>query len=367
MTPTRTSPNPDISRPNPDGVAPGAPPLPPMRDGWVRIGGSLFFGLLIPRLTDLLGKLTWREPAYWFGTAWFLATAFLLWEGNRLLFLRLRAALTDFRRLFLRLLLITGACVAYTIPVTIAFVALWQRYIGAPYPRENWAIVSFVTTVTVVSAVFVTQAYEMLFLHKEREQDQLRLARLERARLLAELQAMQGQLAPHFLFNCLNTLAALIEEDPRTAAIFNQHLADVSRYLLGQRHRDLVPLADELAFIHAYVALMELRFPRSLRIRLVGFDSIAGLRLPPASLQLLVENAIKHNRFDTADPLAVEVRREGDAIAVTNPLRPKLQATPSPGTGLANLRERALLLAGRELEVSDTGGEFRVRLPLVTA
>lgn len=365
MTTTRTSPNPDISRLNPDAPAPDSFPLPPVRDGWVRLAGAVFFGLLIPRLTDLLGKYTWRETVYWLGTGWFLLAAAALWEGNRALILRLRAALLDYPRLLLRLLLITGACVVYTIPVTIAAVALWQWFIGAPFPAANWAVVSFITTDTVIAAVFVAQAYEMLFLQKERARDQLRLARLERARLLSELQSMQGQLAPHFLFNCLNTLAALIEEDPKAAAAFNQHLADVSRYLLAQRHRDLVPLADELAFIHAYVALMELRFPRSLRVKLVGFDSIAGLQLPPAALQVLVENAIKHNRLDSADPLTIDVARQGDAIVVTNPHRPKPQAVPSPGTGLANLRERIQLLAGRELEVSSAGGLFRVQLPLV--
>lgn len=358
MSTTRTRPNPEISTLNPD-----AAPL--VRDGWVRVGGALFFGFVIPRVTELLGKYTWRETVWWLGTAWFILAAAALWEGNRAILLRLRTALQEYPQLVLRLVLITGACVVYTIPVTIAAVALWQRFIGAPYPTLNWAVVSLVTTNTVVAAVFVVQAYEMLFLQKERERDQLRLARLERARLLAELQSMQGQLAPHFLFNCLNTLAALIEEDPRAAAAFNQHLADVSRYLLARRHHDLVPLADELAFLHAYIALMELRFPRSLRVALVGFDALAGLRLPPASLQLLVENAIKHNRFDAAEPLTVEVAREGETIVVTNPLRPKPAGATSPGTGLQNLRERVLLLAGRELEVSRDGREFRVSLPLV--
>lgn len=363
MSSTRTRPNPEITGLNPDGPAPDSPAI--VRDGWVRVGGAVFFGLVIPRVTELLGKFTWREPEYWVGTVWFVLAAAALWEGNRAILLRLRTALHAYPQLVLRLLLITGACVTYTIPVTIAAVALWQRIIGAPYPTENWAVVSLVTTNTVIAAVFVVQAYEMLFLQKERERDQLRLARLERSRLLAELQSMQGQLAPHFLFNCLNTLAALIEEDPRAAAAFNQHLADVSRYLLARRHHDLVPLAEELSFLHAYVALMELRFPRSLRVRLAGFDALAGLQLPPAALQVLVENAIKHNRFDAANPLAIDVAREGDVVVVTNPLRPKPFAPPSPGTGLANLRERVQLLAGQELEIHRSEGAFTVRLPLV--
>lgn len=360
-----TSPEPDLSHPEPDDPRPkpGGPPL--VRDGWVRVGGALGFGLLIPRLTDLLGQLTWRDGAYWLGTAWFLLAAAALWEGNRALLLRLRTALQAYPRLLLRLLLITAACVAYTIPVTIGSIALWQGWIGAPFPAANWAVVSFVTTDTVIAAVFLAQAYELLFLQKERERDQLRLARLERARLLADLQAMQGQLAPHFLFNCLNTLSALIEEDPRTAAAFNQHLAEVARYLLTRHRRDLVPLVDELAFLRAYAALMELRFPHSLRVRFVGCEAPAGLHLPPAALQVLVENAIKHNRFDAAEPLAIEIAREGETIVVAHPHRPRPVAAPASGTGLANLRERVQLLAGRELEVVAAADRFLVRLPLV--
>lgn len=364
MSTTRIRPNPEITGLNPDASGPD-PAMPRLRDGWIRVGGAIFFGLVIPRVTELLGKFTWQEPEYWLGTGWFVLTAAALWEGNRAIMLRLRAALQTYPRLLWRLIFITAACVTYTVPVTIVAVALWQRLIGAPYPTENWAVVSLVTTNTVVAAVFVVQAYEMLFLQKERERDQLRLARLERARLLAELQSMQGQLAPHFLFNCLNTLAALIQEDPRAAAAFNQHLADVSRYLLARRQHDLVPLADELTFLHAYLALMELRFPRSLRVRLVGFDRLAGLSLPPAALQLLVENAIKHNRFDSAEPLPVEVALQGDRVVVSNPVRAKPFAPPSPGIGLANLRERVLLLSGRLLEVTRGESEFRVVLPLV--
>jgi len=366
--PTRTNPNPEISalKPEEAGLA-GAPWFPAVSTGWIRLAGPLFFGLLVPRLTDLLGKFTWREPEYWQGTAWFLAAAALLWEGNRALLLRLRTALDAYPRLVLRLVLITGACVAYTVPVTIGAVAAWQQVIGAPYAAANWATVSLVTTNTVIAAVLVVQAHEMLLLQQEREQVQLRLARLERARLVAELQATQDQLAPHFLFNCLNTLASLIAEDPRAAAAFNQHLADVSRYLLARRHRDLVPLADELAFLHAYAALMELRFPRSLQVRLVGFDAIARRLLPPAALQTLVENALKHNRFDAAEPLVITIRREAESIAVAHPYRPKAVPAPSSGTGLTNLRERVHLLTGRPVEVTRAEGQFQVRLPLVCA
>jgi LytS/YehU family sensor histidine kinase len=215
------------------------------------------------------------------------------------------------------------------------------------------------------TVLFLLHAYETVFLIRERRGDQRRLEQLERARLHAELETMKGQLAPHFLFNCLNTLASLIERNPPVAAEFNAHLADVTRYLLTQKNRDLVPIAEELTFLRSYVRLMELRFPASLRITLPVLTGDDGRRLPPASLQLLIENAIKHNRLSEAEPLAIAVTLETDAVVVANQLRPKSQPRAGTGTGLVNLRERVALLTPGKLEITTGSGEFRVRLPFV--
>jgi len=208
-----------------------------------------------------------------------------------------------------------------------------------------------------------------MFLIRDRLEDRLDLERMERARLQAELGVMKSQLAPHFLFNCLNALGVLIEEDPPTARRYNQHMAQVCRYLIALHRRDLVPLGEELAFFEAYVALARLRFPASLSLTLRGFEggAAAGLSIPPASLQLLLENAIKHNAFNERMPLAVEVRLAGGVITMRNPLRPVAPPPGSTGTGLANLRERFQLAAGRAILVERREGEFRVTLPLVRA
>lgn len=251
-------------------------------------------------------------------------------------------------------------------PLTVVTVWLWLRYSNSPYPAYDWlGTIRTIATNNTVTVLFLLHAYETLFLIRERHGDQRRLAQLDRARLAAELENMKGQLAPHFLFNCLNTLAALIERDPAAAAEFNAHLADVTRYLLTQKNHDLVPLPEEMAFLRSYVRLMELRFPRSLRISLPAIDPADSRRLPPASLQLLIENSIKHNRLSEAEPLAIEVRLEALAIVITNPLRSKSRLHTGTGTGLANLRERIGMLTAGQLEITTGAGEFRVRLPLV--
>jgi LytS/YehU family sensor histidine kinase len=199
--------------------------------------------------------------------------------------------------------------------------------------------------------------------------DRLELERAERARIQAEMEATKNQLAPHFLFNCLNALGVLIRENPPAALSYNQHMASIYRYLLVQQRRDLVPLSDELEFFADYAALVRLRHPEGVRIDLLGFDpgAVRGLLIPPASLQQLLENALKHNRFDLERPLAVRVRLAGREVEVVNSLRPLSTAVASTGTGLANLRERFRIVVGRPIQVARDAGEFRVRLPLVRA
>src|SRR5262249_53764049 len=150
-----------------------------------------------------------------------------------------------------------------------------------------------VTLLNVICVVFVTHAYETVFLIKERVNEKV-------ARVQAELDALHAQIDPHFLFNSLNTLSTLIEQDPARARAFNERLARVYRYLLQTRDRRLVSLADELACVDDYCELMRIRFGDGLAVRVAADPAVepVGLRLPPNALQLLVENAVKHNRVD---------------------------------------------------------------------
>lgn len=338
----------------------------------MRALGYLLLGVAIPRFALLFDKLPLSDLDYWLATAWFLLAAVAIWETNRALSVRLRAHLDWLVHPFWKVVILAAANLACTIPLTVATVWLWLRHIHSPYPLFDWlATIRTLATHNSVTVLFLLHAYETLFLIRERHGDQRRLEQLERARLAAELENMKGQLAPHFLFNCLNTLAALIETNPPAAAEFNAHLADVSRYLLTHKNRDLVPLPVELAFLRSYVRLMELRFPHSLHITLPPLDEADPRRLPPAALQVLLENAIKHNRLSEADPLAIDVRLDGDTVVVTNPLRPKAALRPAASTctGLANLRKRVALLTSGELEIispGTAGSDFSVRLPLTT-
>lgn len=327
----------------------------------MRTVGSLGFGLVIPRATGLFDGVTAGMPAYWLGTLWFVALAHAIWSGNRWLLLEQRRHWDWFDDPVRKLVMLLAAIVLFTAPLTIAALAGWYAWLGEP---ARWAAIQTVVLVNVICVVFVTHVYETVFLIKERADDRLRVAELDRARVEAELAAFLAQVDPHFLFNSLNTLGHLIATDPARAATFTEHLAEMQRYVLAQRGRTLVPLSDELAFVRDYVELMRIRFGDAivLDVRDAGADRAA--RLPATSLQLLVENAIKHNELGDHAPLVVTVQLGPDAVTVTNERRPRRTVRPSAGIGLRNLDERVRLATARRIAIAERDGEFAVTVPL---
>jgi LytS/YehU family sensor histidine kinase len=243
----------------------------------------------------------------------------------------------------------------------VACLWAWYRAVGAP---PDVPAIRIVTLANVICVVFITHVYETVYLIQQRESDLVSVARLDRARAEAELSALRSQVDPHFLFNSLNTLSHLIPTDPRAALRFTEGLADIYRYVLSSRHRDLVPLADELHFAEAYVGLLQLRFGDAVSLHSEVADGASAL-VPAVSLQLLLENAVKHNAFDRASPLDIQVRVEGDHIRVENPRRPRAARERSPETGLQNLDERCRRITGRGIDVRREGPTFSVALPLL--
>jgi LytS/YehU family sensor histidine kinase len=196
-----------------------------------------------------------------------------------------------------------------------------------------------------------------------------RAEQLTRAGVQSQLEALQSQLDPHFLFNSLNTLAALIEPGNRPAQEFVEQLADVYRYVLLSRDKTTVPLAEELAFVDTYVALQKARFRENIRVEQHIPPEALDWHVAPLSVQLLVENALKHNIASRENPL--ELRLTADPatgyFTVENVLQPRLAGlAPSTGTGLRNVQHRyELLNAPQPVEISSTDQWFRVQLPLL--
>lgn len=255
-------------------------------------------------------------------------------------------------------------------------VLLFHHALGYSLRNNFWSESVFSLLATVVISLFL---HSRSFLLAWREAT-VRAERLEKESAVARLDSLRRQVDPHFLFNSLNALTSLVEEnDPARAVRFIRQLSSVYRYVLDSQSQELVPLAEELQFAEAYVFLQKTRLDEALQVEFT-FPSTDpstkhqapgtnNLYLPPLALQLLLENALKHNTAYQADPLRLRVTVDATAATLTvrNTLRPRrLAANETSGRGLANLRARYGFLTPRPVEVGPVGGEFVVTLPLLT-
>ena len=191
------------------------------------------------------------------------------------------------------------------------------------------------------------------------ENEELRMESLRH-----QYESLKNQLNPHMLFNSLNTLQSLIRESPPKALDYTQELSHVLRYTLQGNDVQSVTLAEEMQFAEAYIFLMKMRYEENLAFRIDIDASMSKLLLPSMSVQLLIENAIKHNEISNRNPLTISIRTEGETLVVCNPIQAKRTPVAGPGIGLDNLAKRYRLLWQREIHISNEDGRFCVRLPL---
>lgn len=345
------------------GEAAPAPPAP-VRDLWPRlllspllgVGIGLASGLVRPAFSPPLQQQAWR-----FATL--SLVAFLVWEGNRHLYFRMRPADEPLDRPWRRLAAVTAALGSYTIVSATTLLLLWRWQAGAPAPLPGAVPTAVGLALAAVSMIAL--GYETAFLRRACARERMRAMRLERARLRAQLAALQQETDPHFLYNHLNGLLHLIECSPTTAAEFVEALASSYRRVLETRGEPLVPLERELLALGPYGALVRIRFKQAVRLEVTG--TAGGWWIPPSCLEELVENAIKHSAFDERHPLVVRFRIERGQLCVANRFCARTATAPSLGVGLANLQERLLLTVGRRAEWGVEDGEFVIRIPLAAA
>jgi hypothetical protein len=320
-----------------------------------------WFGVIIPNLTGLFGPFGVRDPQYWLAYACFIMLAYAVWWGNRWLYLRQRRYFDWFQRPISKIITVLFANIFYTAPITLLGCWLWYQLAGLPL---DWEAIKDTMLFNVIAVIFITHVYETAFLIKDRETDMLRLAKLEQSRALAELEALKNQIDPHFMFNSLNTLSHLVNTDQPLAQEFIEKLADVYRYILQSKEKDLVQLVEEIQFLNNYFDLLRLRFGNSIQLRVENREDSLQF-LPPISLQLLLENAVKHNGFDENTPLQIRVSCFADHLLFINNKRKKQGVeVASNGIGLKNLNDRFQLLLQKSIEVREKVDEFLVKLPL---
>lgn len=335
-----------------------------LNDHVIRLIGIPGFGIAIPNVTGLLDGIPLQRPEYWLSYLYFIAMSGLIWQGNRYLLFRTRQRFTWFDKPIEKLILLVINNVFYTAPVTIAMLCLWYSMSGLP--KIDWFAIQMVTLVNIICVLFVTHIYETVFMVKEQQNEQVKNAELQRAKAEAELIALKNQVDPHFMFNSLNTLTYLIQTDPSRALAFTENLAEVYRYILAQKDSSLVLLEDELDFTGRYSDLLHLRFGKSLLIQ-KRFNGLTGKNflIPPTSVFMAFENAVKHNEISEQYPLRIEMDVSAGYLSIENSVRPKSRPATSPGIGLKNLDERFKMLTGKGIVTEKRGEHFTIRMPLI--
>jgi len=182
----------------------------------------------------------------------------------------------------------------------------------------------------------------------------------------AKFETLKSQLDPHFLFNSLNVLTSLISENPNSAEKFTTKLSKVYRYVLEQRNKDLVPVQEELNFAKLYMDLLQMRFEDALTYELPSQISSSDLKLVPLSLQILLENAVKHNVVSVNKPLHIIIKEESGNLIVQNNYNPKEVLEKSTKVGLQNIADRYGLISYQSIEIVNDKKTFTVSLPLLT-
>lgn len=197
----------------------------------------------------------------------------------------------------------------------------------------------------------------------DRKKVRLQKEDLNKKRIEAQLISLQTQLNPHFLFNSFNTLIGLIEENPEKGITFTEKLTDFYRNILEVGKNDLIPLKEEIKLLDTYIHLIKERFGEQLLIDL-QFEDVEPYKTPPLTLQLLIENAVKHNVVSTKKPLHISVIQEGSTIKITNKISPKYGNSKGTGIGLENIQKRHTLNNLRPPKIDQSGEHFIVTIYL---
>ena len=210
--------------------------------------------------------------------------------------------------------------------------------------------------------VLYGKIYQM---HYKQQEIEVENERLKNENLTWQYNTLVNQVNPHFLFNSLNSLSMLVREEKKEdALVYIDQMSDTYRYIIQDGTAEMTTVENELRFLEAYKYLLEIRYAGKLHINVEVDNALYTCKLPPLSIQPLIENAVKHNTITSAHPMTIDITSEEGYIVVANTLTPKLEPESSTGIGLSNLSHRYELLTGRNIVVENNGATFTIKLPI---
>ncbi|WP_196890089.1 histidine kinase [Aureivirga sp. CE67] len=217
----------------------------------------------------------------------------------------------------------------------------------------------------IIVTINVNLIFHIVYFYKKNSEKKIKESKIVEKTSTAQFESLKSQLDPHFLFNSLNVLTSLIGENPRKAEKFTTKLSKVYRYVLEQRNKELVPVAEELKFAKTYLDLLKMRFEDAIISEIPLEISNPELKIVPLSLQLLLENATKHNVVTAETPLKITIREENGYLIVDNNYNPKKIVEKGTKVGLQNIKDRYALLSKTKVEIHQDKNIFEVKIPML--
>ena len=217
------------------------------------------------------------------------------------------------------------------------------------------------TESTIISVLFNCFAVLLIEFYVNRRNSH----ELQKEYIKIQYRQLKSQINPHFLFNSLNVLVSLINKDSERASEYVKKLSEVYRYVLTYDMKDLVTIREELDFIKNYMEILILRFGKGLGFKTEVEKDYLSYHIPPMTLQLLVENAVKHNIITPSSPLVIQISTDDGVLCVSNNVNPRNHVESSNGIGLNNLNEKYLFLANKGIDIRADEAVYLVKLPLI--
>ncbi len=229
---------------------------------------------------------------------------------------------------------------------------------------NNERIENFYFGIWATSTVIII--FHIIYYYNKYQKNKVQESQIVAKNQTAKFESLKNQLDPHFLFNSLNVLTSLIGENPYQAEKFTTKLSKVYRYVLEQKDKDLISLEEELKFAKSYMELLQMRFEEAIEFVIPDNVSDEELKIVPLSLQLLLENAVKHNVITSGQPLKINIYEDSGYLVIENTINPKESLGKSTKVGLKNIQQRYELISSNKMTIDNNGKLFKVRLPLLT-
>lgn len=284
----------------------------------------------------------------------------ILWKGNEVVSNAVDKKISWIEFPVKRLVVGIVSTIAYTLGAVVALMWFFENVFSYNFGKGYIYTIYGAVIITILISLFL-HGREFLMFWKQAVLDK---EKFEKETIAARYESLKNQVNPHFLFNSLNALTNLVYEDQAKAVKFIKQLSDVYRYVLDTRDQEVVPLDQELKFLDSYIFLQKIRFGDKLIIKNELNDNRSYIA--PLALQMLVENAIKHNVVAEDEPLTIRIFGENGFMCVENNLqKKKIPLEPSAGIGLENIRRRYELLADKKVEIHQNDKTFLVKLPQI--